>query len=92
MAVIVLAGPAETLVDLQSVDAGFGGAGENRAVDHVLAVPIMLMRNDLTGQELPNRLAVSLVVRPVQGASHRLEPLAAHGVDCQRVSHYFNLA
>jgi len=32
----------------------------------VLAVPIMLMRNDLTGQEFTNGFPVSLMVWPVQ--------------------------
>ena len=52
----------------------------------------MLMGNDLTGQEFPNGFPVRLMVGSVQRTSHRLESLAAHGVDCQRVSHYFNLA
>jgi hypothetical protein len=50
----VLAGATESLIDLQSVDACLGCTGEYRPVDHVLSIPIMLIRNNFTSQELMN--------------------------------------
>ena len=92
IAVIVLGGTAETLIDLESIDAGFGRPGEDCPVDHVLAVPIVLIGHDLAGQEFPNGVPVGLMVRAIQRPSHWLGPLAADGVYCQRFSHSFNLA
>jgi hypothetical protein len=73
--VVALACATEALVDLQRVDAGFGRANEYCPVDHVLPVPIMLVGDDFTRQELTNRLPVGFVVRPIQVSSHPLNLL-----------------
>src|SRR5271165_5838812 len=75
VAVVAFARAPEALIDLQCLYAGFGRAAEHRAIDHVLTVPIVLIGNDLTRQEFPNSFAVRLVVRVVQRAPHRLQPL-----------------
>jgi hypothetical protein len=50
-----------------------GGASEDRPLDHVLAVPIVLMGHDFTCQKFSNGFAVRFVVRPEQRAPQATE-------------------